>query len=226
MTRALALEDFGASQTVADTPVANPMGPPVPPPADPAEALPAEGDPTGLEAFEQGYRSGWDDCIAHETEERRRIGADLAVALSEITLSAEAIRRDLMAGLSPLLEEIALQLLPQLAAEAVLPVLLEEIRTILRTEGPVTLEILAAPAKCRPIEALIRSATVLPVTVVPEPAYAEGQVSIRFAGQRRDIDLADTAARMAGLIRDFAAVSTAPGGQTGRDEIEPQRGAA
>jgi flagellar assembly protein FliH len=212
MTRALILEDF-AQPEIGPSP-----GPDqyfAVPDAPPPEGFQPEAETVGLDAFDQGYRSGWDDCIANETEERRRIGADLGAALSEIALTAETVRRELLASIAPVLDGIAAQLLPRMAAEAVAPILVEEIRTIVSAQGPVALEVLASPQKCTSIEALIQASTELAVTVVPEPAYAEGQVSIRFADQRRDIDLSDAAARMAELIRAFAA---------GMGTAEPQSG--
>ncbi|KPQ17988.1 MAG: flagellar assembly protein FliH [Rhodobacteraceae bacterium HLUCCO18] len=212
MMRALILEDFAQPET-------GPTPGPAPhfavPDAPPPEGVQQEAETVGLDAFDQGYRSGWDDCIANETEERRRIGADLGAALSEIALTAETVRRELLASIAPVLEGIAGQLLPRMAAEAVAPILVEEIRTIVAGQDPLGLKVLASPQKCTSIEALIEASTELAVTVVPEPAYAEGQVSIRFADQRRDIDLSEAAARMAELIRAFAA---------GTDTAKPQFG--
>jgi flagellar biosynthesis/type III secretory pathway protein FliH len=224
MTRALILEDFGLAgqDAVAFSPAPTPdLDVPL---AEPGDRPGPELDQTGLDAFEQGYRNGWDDCIANETEERRRIGADLSVALSEMSLSAEEMRQDLLASLGPVLEGIATQLLPRMAAEAVVPVVVEEIRSVVSTVGPVTLEVLAAPGKCRSIERIIGVSTDHAVTVVQEPAYAEGQVSIRFGDQRRDIDLSDAAARMAEVIRAFAAGAADP--QIGPLTTQADRGAA
>ena len=53
----------------------------------------------------------------------------------------------------------------------------------------------ASPATREPIDIDLRA----------EPAYAEGQVSIRFGTERRDIDLSDAANRMAEAIRAFVA---------------------
>ncbi len=226
MTRALTLEDFGQPEGRPDPSSDLPFPVPDAPSATPADAVQQEAETTGLDAFEQGYRSGWDDCIANETEERRRIGADLGVALSEISLSAETIRRELLASIAPVLDGIAAQLLPRMASEAVAPVVMEEIRAIVSGQGPMTLEVLASPQKCATIESLIQTATELAVTVVPEPAFAEGQVSIRFGDQRRDIDLSDAAARMADLIRTFAAGTDTAEVQFGPVPHQAARGVA
>ena len=58
-------------------------------------------------------------------EAQRRIAADLATNLTELTRSYEAARADVLTAPSaPLFEEMAAPLLPRLAAEAVAPAVL------------------------------------------------------------------------------------------------------
>jgi flagellar biosynthesis/type III secretory pathway protein FliH len=229
MTRALVLEDFGLPGSPDTNAFAGPAVldeiPDAAPPSAPQMAH-SELDGDGLDAFEQGYRNGWDDCIANETEERRRIGSDLAATLSEMSLAAESMQREILSGLAPLLEQIAEQLLPPLAAEALAPAVMEQVRSIVAECGSVEIELLAAPEKCRPIEAVLQASTDLAVRVLPEPAFAEGQVSIRIADQRRDIDLSDAAERMADIIRAFAAEARSGGVSAAPASPDLQRGVA
>ncbi len=99
MTRTLKLEDFSA------------LGPT---PVSAAQAAPPIEPEAALAAFDEGYRNGWDDCARAEAEAHRKIGADLAAGLQDITLTYAEARQDVLAGLGPLFEEIAAQLLPRL----------------------------------------------------------------------------------------------------------------
>jgi hypothetical protein len=228
MSRALRLEDFGqpAAPGAAPPPfAAPPFNPPAfvePPPPPPAPEPPAEGDGAGLEAFEQGYRNGWDDCIAHETEERRRIGADLAAGLAGVAVTADAVREEILAGLAPLFEQIAGQLLPAVAAEALAPLLADELGRIAAEQAAPEIRMLAAPSACPAIERLVAGMPGLAVAIVPEPAFAEGQVSLRFAGQRRDIDLGEAVDRMTEAIRGFASGIGRPRAGTGHETFPMQ----
>jgi flagellar motor switch protein FliN/FliY len=104
------------------------------------------------------------------------------------------------------LEEIAEQLLPRLAAEALAPVLIDESDEHRADHGSVEIELHAAPEKCRPIEAVLQTVDgPHPVTSCRNRRSPKGQVSIRFADQRRDIDLSDAAERMSDILRAFAA---------------------
>ncbi|MHA7887293.1 MULTISPECIES: flagellar biosynthesis protein [Roseicyclus] len=190
MTRALTLEEFS-------TDPASPPGP-----TAPAAAADPE---TALAAFDEGYRNGWEDCASAEAEGQRRIGADLARALSEVNRSYEQARADILAALGPLFEEMAARLLPRLAAEAVAPAVQAELTRIADQASGGQVVLMAAPAALPALERLVDTQPDLSLRLVAEPALAEGQVSLRFAGERRDIDLGEAADRMAEALRAFTA---------------------
>jgi hypothetical protein len=194
MPRALHLEDF-------TSPAAGPEAAAPPPPADPPEAA--------IAAYEDGYRNGWDDCARAEAAENRKITADLAANLAAITASHAEARQDVLTALGPLFEEIAAQLLPRLAAEAVAPAVIAELRGIAAQATEARPLLLAAPGALPALERLLAGADGLDIDLGAEPAFAEGQVSIRHAGERRDIDLTGAAERMAEAIRSFVAQETA-----------------
>lgn len=190
MTRALTLEDFGTTQ-----PVVNGAGLTSDPPVGSEEDR--------LTIYESGYQSGWDDCAAAETEGQRRIGVELSANLRDLSLTYEEARRDVLEALGPLFEEMAAQLLPALAAEAIAPAVITELQDAAKQASGDTITLVAAPAALPALERLAETQTDIDISVHPEPAYAEGQVSVRFGQEQRDIDLRDAAARMAEAIRGF-----------------------
>ncbi len=198
MIRAVSLEDFSETASGAVLPGA-------------AAQPPRPDDPdTTLAAFEEGYRNGWDDCAKAEAETHRRIGADLATSLQEVALSYAEARQDVLTALGPLFEEMASQLLPRLAAEAVSPAVIAELRAAASGATAARPVLVTAPAAMPSLERLIAQDESLDVELRAEPAYAEGQVSIRFGTERRDIDLTDAARRMAEAIRAFVAQEAGP----------------
>ena len=199
MTRALQLEDFGKPESY------EPVSPATDVPAAPAPLQETTLEGGNLEAFEQGYRSGWDDCTANEVEERRRVGADLGAALAEASLTLDAARDEMLTALQPLFEQIASQLLPAIVSEAVAPAVVNELRRIAEEQCSGVVQLIASPATCAVIENLADATPDLTVTITPEPSLADGQVSLRFEDKRRDIDLSTAAAQMAEAIRRFAA---------------------
>lgn len=187
--RPLTLEDFGA------------------PPRAGAGAVPVSGDLEGikLDAFEAGYKDGWDDCLRAEQENHTQIGADLSRNIKDLSFTYHEARNDVLSGLKPLLDGIAGQLLPVIAAEALAPVLRAELAQIIDDLPDGKCEIVAAPSTCPSLETVIPAEIGAEVTIRPEPAYAEGHVSLRFGTELREIDLSAAADRIATSIRDFAA---------------------
>lgn len=193
MTRALTLEDFSGGGGTRATSLS---AAPAPQAADPE---------TALAAYDEGYRSGWDDCAAAEAEAHRRIGADLAASLQDMAMTYAEARHDVLTCLGPLFEDMAAQLLPSLAAEAVAPAVIAELRAAAETAAASRAVLIAAPAALPALERLIAEHHDLEIDLRAEPAFAEGQVSIRFGTERRDIDLSDAAKRMSEAIRAFVA---------------------
>jgi flagellar assembly protein FliH len=192
MIRALTLEDFAPADIS-------------PPSAPVAEAAPQE---AALDAFDEGYRNGWEDCAKAEAESHRRIAADLATNLRDLSLTYAEARSDILACLAPLFEDIAAQLLPALAAEAIAPAVIAELQDAARSGSAPRATLIAAPAALPALERLVEAQETLEIDLKPEPAYADGQVSLRFGDTRRDIDLTGAAGRMADAIRSFVAQET------------------
>lgn len=192
MIRALQLEDFTTTAPIARQELLQ----------EPVN--PEPGDDT-MAAFDEGYRNGWEDCAKAEAEANRKIGADLAANLQDLSLSYAEARADVLAALGPLFEEIAAQLLPTLAAEAVAPAVIAELRAAAETASDGRAILLAPPTAMGALARLIETQDGLEIELRAEPAFAEGQVSLRFGGARRDIDLSDAALRMAEAIRSFVA---------------------
>lgn len=196
MIRALHLEDF-ATTTPAATPPSH-----TPAPQDAATPEPAD---DAMAAFDEGYRNGWEDCAKAEAESNHRIGADLAANLQDLSLSYAEARADVLAALGPLFEDMAAQLLPVLAAEAVAPAVIAELRAAAEAASDGRAVLFASPGAMPALARLIEMQEGLDIELRAEPAFAEGQVSLRFGTERRDIDLSDAAQRMAEAIRAFIA---------------------
>ncbi|MCR9068161.1 MAG: hypothetical protein NXH79_04885 [Rhodobacteraceae bacterium] len=189
MTRPLLLEDFATER---------PGGA-----ATQVQAGPTSPEEAQLDAYEAGYKSGWDDCIAAEQEVHRRIGSDLAAALGDISLTHAAARAEVLSALGPLFEEVARTLLPRLAADAVAPTIIAELREAAEAAVAPGLTLLVAPDALPVLQRLVEDSLDFEVRVTAEPAFAPAQVSIRSASERRDIDLAAAADRIAAALRDF-----------------------
>lgn len=203
MTRTLTLENFSNNNpTLGGSAAATESGP---------VEITQLSEVDALEAYESGYKSGWEDCASAEAEERRVIAADLAKNLSEAKLTYASARRDVLAALGPFFEDVISTLLPRMATAAFLPCVLDELKEIAGGQMYSSVELRAAPATCPALERLAETEGIEGLVVLPEPAFAAGQVSLRLGSERRDIDMTAAADRIAAAIAGFQAHSSTTG---------------
>lgn len=198
MTRSLVLPDFASPGPEAN------IGSPFP--ATQAE-VPASEQADALESYDAGYKCGWADCASAEAEERNAVGVDLAKNLSTAELTYAAARRDVIAALGPFFKDVAETLLPKMAAAALAPTVLAELGALADGQSDQKIEVHAAPSACAALERLGEDEQLSGLVVRPEPAFADGQVSIRVGAEQRDLDMASAASRIADAIAAFSEIT-------------------
>lgn len=164
-----------------------------------------------LAAYEQGYKAGWDDAAAAQSEDQTRIRADLARNLQQLSFTYQEARAHILKAVEPLLEEMVNRLLPDTARETLAPLVLERVMPMADelTDQPVVLVL--NPAVRVAVETLIEQATGLPMTIEEEPTLPEGQVYIRLGGTEAQVDLSRVTADIAAAVRGFFSLSRESG---------------
>lgn len=156
-----------------------------------------------LQAFETGYKSGWDDANAETAASEQRIAADLERRLADLTFTYEEARAEVMQGLSGLLGAILSGFLPALAADAVIPRVTEALQPLLGAVAPGGIELVASPATASKLDRLVERHFDTDLHVRPEPAYPDGRVTLSTQKQTTEIDITDLVGTMSAAIRDF-----------------------
>lgn len=167
----------------------------------------AENDERRIEAYEQGYRAGWDDAAAAQAEDQRRIRMDLARNLQAMAFTFQEARSHVLMALGPLMQEIVGQLLPETAREALAPTILETLMPLAEELADAPVSIMLNPADRGAVELLLEQATGLPITIAEEPTLAEGQAFLRMSGAEVQVDLHRATAEIAAAVRGFFGLS-------------------
>ncbi len=156
-----------------------------------------------LAAYEQGYKAGWDDAAAAQSEDQTRIRADLARNLQQLSFTYQEARAHILKAIEPLLEEMVSRLLPETARETLAPLVLEQVMPMAEdaTDQPVSLVL--NPATRAAVETLIEQATGLPMKIEEEATLPEGQVFIRLGESEAKVDLSRVTAEIAAAVRGF-----------------------
>lgn len=154
-----------------------------------------------LAAFEKGYQAGWDDAVKAQSEDVRRITADLAQNLQDLHFTYEEAYGAVMAALRPLLTEMAGAVLPRLARESLAPRIVEMLHDHAREKGRQPIEIAAAPEDLPRLNHLTERGP--EVTLVADDTLGAGQVYLRFGESEADIDLAGVLSDITAAVSGF-----------------------
>ena len=142
-----------------------------------------------LEAYEQGYKAGWDDAATAQSQEQSRVAADFARNLQELSFTYHQARGQILGSLEPLLKEMVSKFLPRLAADNLAQTIVDEVLSVGETQTGAEIEIVISPTNRPALEQLLETQNSLDITIIDEPSMAEGLAYLRFAQTEKQIDL-------------------------------------
>ena len=156
-----------------------------------------------LASYDTGYRAGWDDANAAQTEDQTRMRADLAHNLQTLGFTYHEARSHILKAIEPLMLQVVGRLLPEIARETLAPFVLETLMPLAEGMGDQPVTLVLNPASRAPVEALLERSTGLPVTIQEEPSLGEGQVYIKLGNIEAQVDLDQATADIAAAVRGF-----------------------
>lgn len=189
MSRRLSLEDFDGPEQVA--PVRTEPVPDI------------DVDALRSAAFEDGYKSGWDDCHAEHLKSEDAVASDLGQSLRDAELSYREARRDVLSAIKPVIDTIISQLLPKLATDGLSATVAQELMPMLQDASELEPELFCAPAMVPVLQSLIGKRDDLTIRLQPEPSFTGAQVALRLGAESRDIDLGEAVEKIAEELAAF-----------------------
>ena len=184
------LEDFGEAQ-----PRSNPNAPVM----DEGEI-----EANRLAAFEEGYRAGWDDADKARTGEAGQASAALTQKLQDLSFTYQEAFGNVMAAMTPLLEDMVNRLLPDLAQATIGAHVLETLQTMAREIGQAEVVLAVAPANVDAVAPLIEGEFAFPLSVVSDDSLGPDQAGLRFGQTEKEIDLGDLVRTVQEAVQGFA----------------------
>lgn len=144
-----------------------------------------------LEAFENGYKSGWDDATHAHSESQASISAELAKNLRDLSFTYHEARDHLLGSLAPLFRGIVESLVPVLAEHSLASNVAQQLEEIARDRADCRVEIHLAPANREKLNAIIDPELPMDVSVTGDSTLGDGQARMVFGTEEREIDIAD-----------------------------------
>lgn len=144
-----------------------------------------------LEAFETGYKAGWDDAARAAKEEQSHITADFARNLQDLSFTYHEAHSQVLAAVKPLLEDIVDKILPETARETIGLRLKDQLEELARRKARQRVEITVAPANLPAVEALTEQDFGFPLVVAGDDTLSDGQVFLSLGEEETEIDLGE-----------------------------------
>ena len=177
MTRRISLEDFDGLET-------NP-----PQRAAPTPVVTVDTDALRSAAFEEGYKSGWDDCHAEHLKSEQAISSDLARSLRDMETTYRDARSDVLSALKPVIDAIVEQVLPKIASEGLGAMVAQELMPHLQVASELEPELQCAPDVVPILQKLVDHRDDISVRIRPETSFSGAQVALCLGAEARNIDL-------------------------------------
>jgi len=142
-----------------------------------------------LEAFENGYKAGWDDAAKSHAENLDNVSVELARNLQELSFTFHEARAQILKDMRAVFSELMEKIMPRIAAENMPAIIAEQIAEIAQSEVNTRIELLVHPSNVESVSNLMPAPDQLDVVVVAEPSLGDGQARLVFADGEQNVDL-------------------------------------
>lgn len=142
-----------------------------------------------LEAFENGYKAGWDDAAKSHAENLDNVSVELARNLQELSFTFHEARAQILKDMRAVFSELMEKIMPRIAAENLPTIIAEQITEIARSGVNTRIELLVHPSNVESVSNLMPAQDQLDVVVVAEPSLGDGQARLVFADGEQNVDL-------------------------------------
>lgn len=160
-----------------------------------------------LDSYETGYDAGWEDALRTVATDESRQAGEVANSLLHLSFTHHEARAHFWSAVKPLIIELTTRLLPELAREALAPVVLDTLMPLIddATDQPIRLRL--HPTSRAAVERLLTEAAGLPLVIAEDEALSPGQVYLDLGRTEHRVDMAEALSAIQRTVIDFFAIS-------------------
>lgn len=156
-----------------------------------------------LEAFEKGYKDGWEDAERTLIQRQGQVSDALAQNLMDLSFTLNEARASVRKDLSSLLRGVLTSLLPPALEHILGPQILAELETLASESTATTFDVIVATDQKPAVERALAGASIGPARILGSPDQKRDTALIRLGREEREIDLAGALAEIAGMIETY-----------------------
>lgn len=142
-----------------------------------------------LQAFDKGYRAGWDDSAAAHAEEQGRISAEFAGNLQDMSFTYHEARAAMLSEMEGILKGMVDKILPGTLRHSLGDMILQQVSDLSAGAADVRVEIVVSPGNGDLLRNLIAGQVGPPMEIVEEESLGDGQAFLRMGRVERKLDI-------------------------------------
>ncbi|WP_299971298.1 ABC transporter ATP-binding protein [uncultured Roseobacter sp.] len=156
-----------------------------------------------LEAFENGYKAGWDDAMKAQADSVAQVSAELGQNLQDMSFTYHEALSKLTISLKPIMNDIVEKLLPSMAHATLAAQINEQIMELIKENPGNSIDIVVAPHNTDLVAEISELALSEPFNIVGEATLGEGQAFVRVGSLERSVDLDAVISKVGDAITSF-----------------------
>lgn len=157
-----------------------------------------------LEAFENGFKAGWEDAIKAKTDESAQISSSLSQHLQDLSFTYHEASGHMLDAISPLLNEMVNVLLPEIARATIGAHIVEQLKELAKEIGTIEVQVAVSAENVATLSDLLSEDFGFPISVIEDDTLAAEQADIRFGSTEKQIDLGDLVTSVTEAVAGFA----------------------
>lgn len=156
-----------------------------------------------LQAFDKGYKAGWDDASTAHASQQASISQEFAGNLQRMAFTYHEARSTVLSEMEGILRGVIEKVLPNALRSSLGEMILERLWEVADTASDVPVEIVVAPENTERLNQLICGKVAPPVNVREEPSLGAGQAYLRLGRTESKLDLDSVLLEISGAVAGF-----------------------
>lgn len=156
-----------------------------------------------LEAFESGYKAGWDDSSQAMGETRTRISEEFSQNLQDLSFTYHEAYNHIISATAPLFKQIVDLLLPKIAQQTLGLHVAEQLQSIARKSATQDVQILISEENEHVLSWLLEQDFGFPIELKVQTGLTNNQALIQFSKAETQIDLDEVVDGIGKAIQGF-----------------------
>lgn len=178
--------------------------------ADTPTALRPGSEATQQRDYETGYKAGWDDASAAQSEAQEQLRTELVQTLQDLSFTFHEARASMVLAMTPVFDQLVQEIVPAALRDTLGLHLVQHLTQAAADSVPDRLTLTLAPQDRDRIEAAFPPDMAAPLELVEDEALAPGQARFQFGTRAARLDLPAVEALIRDSVQGFLTLYSQP----------------